>query len=273
GDTQHHDVDDTAASSMSDAHGDAERDSDTSEDSVGSDDDENAAVGADDVFDTLFEFFRFIVSCNGGRGLTDESPTWLLSILNDPRCDVRQLQQWQTRRVVKQYGLSLLTGRRAYTRKGFRLPGYNHTFYVLCTNPVAATLEIFGDPENEDGFILFAGPVNSGAGRVYTTPATGTYWSEAQELLDILFGEGQVIAPVILSSDATVLSGNERVKVWALYLSLANVPLNKRWRDSGRVLLALLPLPRPDMSPEQKVELFQEALKIVLADLILASHT
>ncbi|CAI5499751.1 unnamed protein product, partial [Closterium sp. Naga37s-1] len=109
GETQRPDGDGNA-SSMSEAMSDADRGSDTSDDSVESDDEERHGVRDNDNFDTLYEFFRFIASCNGGRGLTDESTAWLLSILNDPRCDVSRLQQWRSKRAVKQpHWISLAT--------------------------------------------------------------------------------------------------------------------------------------------------------------------
>ncbi|CAI5940857.1 unnamed protein product [Closterium sp. NIES-65] len=194
-------------------------------------------------------------------------------MLRDPCFDPSEVPRWRSRNAANKYGLALLTGQREYVKKELRIEGYDHTFEVLCTEPVAAVLELFGHPDNAEGFQLFAQTVNSGAGRIYNTPASATFWEEAQDWLNILFGEGQVVAPVIISSDATVLSGNDRIKVWAVYISLANIALRRRWLDTGRVLLALLPMPPSNMTGEQKMQLFQESMKLVLANLILASHT
>ncbi|CAI5985929.1 unnamed protein product [Closterium sp. NIES-65] len=144
---------------------------------------------------------------------------------------------------------------------------------VLLVHSYAAVLEMFGNPENAEGFVLFATQENSAAGRVYTTPQSARYWQEAQKAAVEMFGEGAVVVPLILSSDATVVSGNERVRVGAVYISIANIPLRRRWLDCGKILLALLPFPPSNMTPAMKVELFQAAMKIVLADLIVASHT
>ncbi|CAI5945817.1 unnamed protein product [Closterium sp. NIES-64] len=87
------------------------------------------------------------------------------------------------------------------------------------------------------------------------------------------YGPRAVVLPLILSSDATILSGNERTRVWAVYISIANIPLRRRWLDCGKILLPMLPFAPDNTSPAEKVELFQAAMKIVLADLIVASHT
>ncbi|CAI5466699.1 unnamed protein product [Closterium sp. Yama58-4] len=73
--------------------------------------------------------------------------------------------------------------------------------------------------------------------------------------------------------DATLLSGNNRQRVWAVYLSIANIALRLRWRNAGRILIALLPDPDRSMTPSQKVALFQAAMAVVLEDLIKASHS
>ncbi|CAI5499926.1 unnamed protein product [Closterium sp. Naga37s-1] len=284
-----------APESASDEEGDehSDEDSDDSVDESGSD--EDSSDDEDSGFDTLLEIYRFIVGCNGGRGLSDKGVAWLCKMLRDPRFDPSEVPRWRSRNAANKYGLALLTAQREYVKKELRIEGYDHTFEVLCTEPVAAVLELFGHPDNAEGFQLFAQTVNSGAGRIYNTPASATFWEEAQvcasaesvsshplavplmlvswlprcvsdestcytfcmqDWLNILFGEGQVVAPVIISSDATVLSGNDRIKVWAVYISLANIALRRRWLDTGRVLLALLPMPPSDMTGEQKMQLF-----------------
>ncbi|CAI5467421.1 unnamed protein product [Closterium sp. Yama58-4] len=177
----------------------------------------------------------------------------------------------QRRRV--RFGMTLLMSRRVYATTPFTIPGWPSAFEVTHTSGKEAVLELFGNPENAEGIVLFATQENSAAGRVYTTPQSARYWQEAQKAAVEMFGEGAVVVPLILSSDATVVSGNERVRVWAVYISIANIPLRRRWLDCGKILLALLPFPPSNMTPAMKVELFQAAMKIVLADLIVASHT
>ncbi|CAI6012840.1 unnamed protein product [Closterium sp. NIES-65] len=229
-------------------------------DSTESDDDDSAVDEND--FNTALEFFRFVIGCNGGQGLSDEATVWLFKLLRDPRLDLEAIRRWRTKHAVLQYGLRLMMARRVYRQVEVRIPGIDHTFELMCTSPIEGVVEIFGHRDNADGFQLFARPVHSVAGRVYTRPETGLLWEAAQ-----------VVAPIILSSDATILSGNERVKVWAVYLSIANIHLRLRWGDSGKILLALLPMPVHGMTVEQKVQLFQAAMQVVLADLIAASHT
>ncbi|CAI5476452.1 unnamed protein product [Closterium sp. Yama58-4] len=197
-------------------------------DSDESDDDDVTDEGGD--FNTALEFFRFVIGCNGGQGLSDEATAWLFKLLRDPRVDLEAIRPWRTKHAVIQYGLRLMLARRVYRQVEVRIPGVDHTFELMCTSPVEAAL-------------------------------------------DEIYGPGQVVSPIIISSDATILSGNERVKVWAVYLSIANIHLRLRWGDSGKILLALLPMPVHGMTAEQKVQLFQAAMQVVLADLIVASHT
>ncbi|CAI6000010.1 unnamed protein product [Closterium sp. NIES-64] len=197
-------------------------------DSTESDDDDSAVDEND--FNTALEFFRFVIGCNGGQGLSDEATVWLFKLLRDPRLDLEAIRRWRTKHAVLQYGLRLMMARRVYRQVEVRIPGIDHTFELMCTSPI-------------------------------------------ENALDEIYGPGQVVAPIILSSDAMILSGNERVKVWAVYLSIANIHLRLRWGDSGKILLALLPMPVHGMTAEQKVQLFQAAMQVVLADLIAASHT
>ncbi|CAI6009175.1 unnamed protein product [Closterium sp. NIES-65] len=136
-----------------------------------------------------------------------------------------------------------------------------------------AVIELIGNPENAEGFLLEPRQVNTAAGHVYTTPETGTFWEYAHTAAQAEYGPRAVVLPLILSSDATILSGNERTRVWAVYISIANIPLRRRWLDCGKILLPMLPFAPDNTSPAEKVELFQAAMKIVLADLIVASHT
>ncbi|CAI5976884.1 unnamed protein product [Closterium sp. NIES-64] len=197
-------------------------------DSTESDDDDSAVDEND--FNTALEFFRFVIGCNGGQGLSDEATVWLFKLLRDPRLDLEAIRRWRTKHAVLPYGLRLMMARRVYRQVEVRIPGIDHTFELMCTSPI-------------------------------------------ENALDEIYGPGQVVAPIILSSDATILSGNERVKVWAVYLSIANIHLRLRWGDSGKILLALLPMPVHGMTAEQKVQLFQAPMQVVLADLIAASHT
>ncbi|CAI7927900.1 unnamed protein product [Closterium sp. NIES-54] len=211
------------------------------------------------------EVFRFIVGCNNGRGLSNDSTVWLLNLLREECLNLVLLQHWHTLHAVLQYGMSRLMAKREYETHTFVLPNW--------PTPFEAVRELLRNPANAEGFVLFPREEDSGAGRMYSTPETATYWEEAHRAAVATFGEGTVVIPLILSSDATMLSGNERTKVWAVYISIANIPLHRRWQECGKLLLAMLPFPPSQMSPAEKTALFQAAMKIVLADLIVASHT
>ncbi|CAI5501144.1 unnamed protein product, partial [Closterium sp. Naga37s-1] len=134
--------------------------------------------------------------------------------------------------------------------------------------------ELFSHAANRPGFVLHpVRKLDSDGEPMFSTPHTADYWHDAQAWLDKKFGPGQVIAPLIIASDATILSGNDRQRVWAVYLSIANIALRLRWRDEGRILLALLPEGDKSFTPAEKVALFQAAMAVVLEDLTKASHT
>ncbi|CAI5535324.1 unnamed protein product [Closterium sp. Naga37s-1] len=222
------------------------------------DDDESAPEGTfrpEDNFNTLMEVFRFIVGCNNGAGLSNESTVWLLNLLRDERLDLELIRHWRTLYAVIRFGMALLMSQRQYDTISFTVPGWEGEFQVIRANGREALIKILGNPENADGFVLRPRQVNSAAGRVYTTPETASFWEHAQVAAEMEYGAGAVVVPLILWSDATILSGNERTRVWAVYLSIANIPLRRRWMDCGKLLLAMLPFPPAHMTPAQKVEL------------------
>ncbi|CAI7875754.1 unnamed protein product [Closterium sp. NIES-53] len=241
-------------------------------------------------FDMLLKVFRFINSCNNGRGLTNESTVWLSNLLREERLRLELIRHWRTLHAVMQYGMSLLMTRRVYGTHSVTVPGwpsafeclllmlhvshtFSHSFFCATSLDTQAVLELLGNPANAEGFMLFLRTETSGAGHVYTTPESAIFWEEAQKAAEEQFGPGAVVVPLIISSDATNLSDNKRTKVWAVYVSLANIPLRRRWLDYAKILLALLPFPPTRMTPTEKSALFQAAMKVVLADLIVASHT
>ncbi|CAI5988161.1 unnamed protein product [Closterium sp. NIES-64] len=195
------------------------------------------------------EVFRFIVGCNDGAGLSNESTVWLLNLLQDERLDLELIRHWQTLYAVIRFGMALLMSQRQYDTISFTVPGWEGEFQVIRANGREALIEILGNPENADGFVLRPRQVNSAAGRVYTTPETASFWEHAQVAAEMEYGAGAVVVPLILSSDATILSGDERTRVWVVYLSIANIPLRRQWMDCGKLLLAMLPFPPAHMTP------------------------
>ncbi|CAI5505980.1 unnamed protein product [Closterium sp. Naga37s-1] len=181
-------------------------------DTVGTSGDADNVDGTVDNFDTLLEVYRFIVGCNNGAGLSNESTVWLLNLLRQERLNLSLLHAWRSLYAVTQYGLSLMMQRREYTCKTFQVPGCPITFEVMCANGKEVVLELFGHPDNAEGFVLYPEQHISGAGRIYTTPHTATYWENAQVVVTEQYGEGTVVVPLIISSDATILSGNEHAK-------------------------------------------------------------
>ncbi|CAI5504529.1 unnamed protein product [Closterium sp. Naga37s-1] len=79
------------------------------------DDDESPPEGTfrpQDNFNTLMEVFRFIVGCNDGAGLSNESTVWLLNLLRDERLDLELIRHWRTLCAVIRFGMALLMSQR-----------------------------------------------------------------------------------------------------------------------------------------------------------------
>ncbi|CAI7852391.1 unnamed protein product [Closterium sp. NIES-53] len=109
-------------------------------DSTESDDDDSAVD--ENEFNTALEFFRFVIGCNGGQGLSDEATAWLFKLLRDPRLDLEAIRRWRTKHAVLQYGLRLMMARRVYRQVEVRIPGIDHTFELMCTSPIEVQFAI-----------------------------------------------------------------------------------------------------------------------------------
>ena len=91
-----------------------------------------------------------------------------------------------------------------------------------------------------------------------------------QEALKIAGRENDVVMPLILYSDETILSGNMRCRAWPLVVSIANIPRERRGDKSAHALVALL----PDVTgtADFKNKVFHKCLEVALKPLMEASH-
>ncbi|GJP44568.1 hypothetical protein CLOM_g3947 [Closterium sp. NIES-68] len=211
-------------------------------------------------FDTLLETFKFLASCNKGVGLSSNDVWWFFKLIKHAGFNVDELKNWNTKHAIDKYALEQLgIEKRRYKTEEVEVTGWHKRFKVKFLDPVEALIKMWADPNNREGFVHRAKAVLKNGERVYGAAHTADFWLDGQKGLP----EDELVCPIIISSDETVLSGNELVKAWPVYLTFTNIPLARRWLDHGRVLVALLPLPDPDMEPWQRVELFQRAIDIV----------
>lgn len=100
---------------------------------------------------------------------------------------------------------------------------------------------------------------------------TGEWWSRMQR--EIVGDDNSVILPLMLSSDATLVTGNGNSKAWPMYLSLGNVPKKYRFLKAYRACRVLAYLPiitiRADCANKPwislcKAAIFQQCMKIIL---------
>ncbi|CAI5492692.1 unnamed protein product [Closterium sp. Naga37s-1] len=81
---------------------------------------------------------------------------------------------------------------------------------------------------------------------------------------------GFVLA-LIIFSDATNLTANGRQTAHPFVVSFANIPEAERWKSGGTEVVALFPPLPSDMAAEEKMRVFQEALRIVFGPVIALS--
>ncbi|GJP54606.1 hypothetical protein CLOM_g13678 [Closterium sp. NIES-68] len=222
-------------------------------------------------FDTQYAIFRLVMGANNGAGMSTKDTAFLMRILNSHGFRVSALRHWRSKRAIERYGMRLLLGTRTYHKSHVSVPGWPTLFTVQHTGVLEALAELWRHPANAPGFALQPdddGEDGGSSTHKYSGPKSGSLWRLAQKLLK----NGEIVCPIILASDVTTLSGHQRTRVWPVYLTCANIQYSLRWRETGRVLLGLLPMPHEKMTPVQKVILFQKAMHVLLHDLFPASQ-
>ncbi|CAI5460786.1 unnamed protein product, partial [Closterium sp. Yama58-4] len=217
------------------------------------------------TFETRFEVFRFIAHCNRGAGLSGPDVVEFFRLLNHPKFDRQAIADWAGKAAVDKFAEEELGIEKIKFKTAvIRVTGWPKSFTVKFLDGVEALRRMWADPRNAPGFVHRAAEkLDVNKKRVYAEAHTASFWIDAQDGL----GPRECICPLIISSDETHLSGNERCRAWPVYLSFANLPLSTRWQEHGHALIALLPLPDPEMEPSQKTELFQKCCEVVLKSL------
>ncbi|QRV87051.1 leucine-tRNA ligase [Ceratobasidium sp. AG-Ba] len=112
--------------------------------------------------------------------------------------------------------------------------------------------------------------------RVRSDMCSGEWWWRTQDLL----GGDATIAPIILATDATILSLFSDKKVWPVYLTIGNIDKEIRKRPSEQAMILVGYIPVPDLSfisnederREKKWEVYHACMGEILASLKKASN-
>lgn len=81
-----------------------------------------------------------------------------------------------------------------------------------------------------------------------------------------------VVLGVILYSDATTVTQNQRESVWPIYMTLANIPLEKRNIPGNYALLGFFPNEMSNLKGEEKQRFFFSCMEAILKPLMELSH-
>ncbi|KAJ7751238.1 hypothetical protein DFH07DRAFT_745544 [Mycena maculata] len=147
-------------------------------------------------------------------------------------------------------------------------------------DPVECVRELMGNPMFRD--VMRFAPEElyadeKGEIRVINEMWTGDWWKEIQKRLPA----GATVAPLILSSDKTMLSNfRGDNSAWPVYLSIGNIGKETRRKVSAHatVLIGYLPIPKFDCFDKNtrslaKYRLFHECMKTILASVVAAGKT
>ncbi|CAI7880769.1 unnamed protein product [Closterium sp. NIES-53] len=214
----------------------------------------------------VFKFIQVVRMANGKTGMAEVDINRILQLLMHPELAEAVLSKFTNCRELECFEIEELTGLgRGWSVATFKLADFDDQL-MFFRDPAQALADMFGHPDNVEGFVLKPQVDIDPATRKrrYSTPDSGTWWHEAQDFV----GEDGVVAAIILYSDVTHLSENGHKLAWPVMMTLGNIKQGKRWASAGHCLLGTLPIPPSNMTSEQKTQLFQRAALTMLQGLL-----
>ncbi|SAL99065.1 hypothetical protein, partial, partial [Absidia glauca] len=97
------------------------------------------------------------------------------------------------------------------------------------------TEQIFSAPNLANDMILSSATAERYDEAVYDDLHTSGWWADIERETD---GD-VVVVPLMLSSDATLVSNNGKNKAWPIYLTIGNVPKDVRYKKDYRACKVL----------------------------------
>ncbi|CAI5528291.1 unnamed protein product [Closterium sp. Naga37s-1] len=196
----------------------------------------------------------------------------LFDLMHDEELDIRDVLRWKNVKDVHAYAESKRPdSHRRWQRRLVRSQDKAWLEYWACDGLIALQ-DLLAHPLLAARMCMVSKPLYDGEKRVYTTPETGKWWEELQAEVRKVDPLG-VVAALILASDETHMDHRGKAKGHPLYLTLANIDKDDRWKPYGHVLLALLPEFPPEYSSLDRTHVFHYVMNEVIAGLKRASHT
>ncbi|CAI5987251.1 unnamed protein product [Closterium sp. NIES-65] len=222
--------------------------------------------------------YRFIRTAAGGSGLSRVDIMELISILvevlrNPGRLTLKSLADFDKYEEAKLAGANI----EPFEQVELTKPGDLKPVILWRRSALTCVTSLYENAANAHGFVVRPPKNFNPAKRIYKGPETGSWWREVLRKLPAT-DPGKAVAAVIIYSDETTLTTDGGLKGWPVYISLANIAPGNRWKPHGHRLCALLPdddgsfFTHADKE-RRHLEVFQEALDLIMADLKIAQNT
>ncbi|CAI5503539.1 unnamed protein product, partial [Closterium sp. Naga37s-1] len=210
---------------------------------------------------------HWLLTCGVSHNKIDE----LFKIFRHPNANLEEVAAFKNARDVEKYALSRAPdSHRNWKKARLRLAGKPHLEYFYC-DAIQGIKDLLTHPKLAPKLVLKPTPRAPNKPHVYSTPETGDWWHTLDEEIKKEDPSG-VVCALIIASDETHMDQRGKAKGHPVYLTLANIDKDDRWKPFGHVLLALLPEYPSEYDSDDKLFVFQHVMNIVLEPLRKASH-
>ncbi|CAI5477073.1 unnamed protein product [Closterium sp. Yama58-4] len=218
--------------------------------------------------------YRFVRTAAGGSGLSRVDIKELISIFievlsNSGRLSIKSLAAFDSYEKMQLADANL----HPFEQVNLTKEGNLQPVIMWRRSVLSCVKSLYENEANASGFVVKQPKEIPNAKRIYKGPETGSWWREVLQELP----QGASVVAVIIYSDETTLTIDGGLKGWPVYISLANIAAGNRWRTHGHRLVALLPdddgsfYSKADQ-PRRRLEVFQEALDLIMEELKVGQH-